>query len=157
MKKGVQLILAICIASAFVATYAQDPAAGAAADPAAAPPENKFYLNSGEHLHSNESLASPNGVGILSLDDKCNLYLTYDNVLVHSWLNPDGIAQGPCKVYITKKGTLKMKSKNNKVNVIGVSSIKNAKYYQLVINNNGRLRLYAVSETWDNIPKDDDD
>lgn len=116
-----------------------------------------FFLNSGDHLRSGETIYSPNGVASLHLDHKCNLLLHYDNSLIHAWLNPDQIAQGPCVVYITKRGTLKLRSRNNKVNVIARASVQKAKYYQLVLNNNGRLRLYAVCKTWSNVPQDLDE
>eukprot|EP01017_Pseudomicrothorax_dubius_P006637 TRINITY_DN11934_c0_g2_i2.p1 TRINITY_DN11934_c0_g2~~TRINITY_DN11934_c0_g2_i2.p1 ORF type:complete len:203 (-),score=21.11 TRINITY_DN11934_c0_g2_i2:139-747(-) len=120
--------------------------------------EPRFFLNSGERLHSGEMMTSPNGLATLELDPYCNVILRYNGVIFHDWLDPQRDAQGPCKLFITRKsGTIKLTSKNNKVKVLGISAIKGAKYYQLVINNNGRLRLYAVNETWDNIPPDDDD
>eukprot|EP01017_Pseudomicrothorax_dubius_P047307 TRINITY_DN847_c0_g1_i5.p1 TRINITY_DN847_c0_g1~~TRINITY_DN847_c0_g1_i5.p1 ORF type:complete len:321 (+),score=46.91 TRINITY_DN847_c0_g1_i5:167-1129(+) len=120
-------------------------------------PQGRFYLRSdGDVLQSGESLISANNEAELRLDSKCNLLLIYNNALVHAWLNTDGVAEPPCEVRLTKNGVLKMVSSNSKVNYIARAEIQGAEAYQLVITDDGLLRLFAVRKVWTTHVEDND-
>eukprot|EP01017_Pseudomicrothorax_dubius_P000568 TRINITY_DN0_c2150_g1_i1.p1 TRINITY_DN0_c2150_g1~~TRINITY_DN0_c2150_g1_i1.p1 ORF type:complete len:198 (-),score=24.67 TRINITY_DN0_c2150_g1_i1:117-710(-) len=115
-------------------------------------PPSRFYINSGEYFVSGQSLISQNGTAELRLDSNCNLYVIQNDHLIHAWLNSEGLAQGPCQLQLTKKGCLRIVAANGKVNYIGKAAYPGSEYYQLVLTDLARLRIYAVRRIWTDEP-----
>eukprot|EP01017_Pseudomicrothorax_dubius_P034818 TRINITY_DN480_c0_g3_i3.p1 TRINITY_DN480_c0_g3~~TRINITY_DN480_c0_g3_i3.p1 ORF type:complete len:131 (+),score=37.22 TRINITY_DN480_c0_g3_i3:199-591(+) len=105
-------------------------------------------MTSEEMMQSGQYLVSPDGKSFLTLDNDCNLDLR-QNGRVKSYIERSSVeVKGPCFLKINKKGSLILVSSNVKVSVLATSTIKGAALYQLILDNNADLTMYALEDAW---------
>eukprot|EP01017_Pseudomicrothorax_dubius_P011384 TRINITY_DN1424_c0_g1_i3.p1 TRINITY_DN1424_c0_g1~~TRINITY_DN1424_c0_g1_i3.p1 ORF type:complete len:186 (-),score=31.88 TRINITY_DN1424_c0_g1_i3:132-689(-) len=113
-------------------------------------PPTKYYINSDEALKKGESLLSPSEQAELRLDDSCKLSLIVGNGLAHQWALSEGNPTD-CSVILSDDGEFKLAAQGNSYS-IAKANIKQAEYYQLALNDIGRIKILAVMRVWSDEP-----